>query len=1155
MHLRSCCPSFTVRTGIVLVIILTAFFAGFAELSASEAIKRSFRLEAGDAVATLRQFATQASEQVLFPPEAVRGVTTRAVRGDYTPKEALQMMTAGTALVVIQDEKSGALSVKRNDDTAGKNGEGRPADDRAAYIGGDQSQRATGDITGRIKNLATGAYLNNARVSVPGTQLLVFTDDTGTYVIKGVPAGVVSLAIFYTGLDPQAVTVQVGAGETVERNVDLTSATRYGSATSVVELDSFVVASARETDSESLAINEQRFAPNIKNVVSTETLGDPLGGSMGDFLRFLPGVSAAYGALETEGVLIRGFPSNMSVVSMDGVQMAGANLSGGRDFTPSRVGVNSVSRVEVTKVPLPSSAADTMSGSINLVSKSAFERSKAELRYRIGISSNEQTFALKKTPSPFNKKTYKVYPDLNFDYTLPISKNLGLVVTGLHSTSSFQTDTWYTDYRASATGVPTVTSENPYLQRLRNVQIFRAYERKSLSLKLDWRPSKHSVLSFTGLVTKYHQDNSNDQFNPTVGTNGTSSIATGGTTLQYTNTSVIGATGRGAMPQAFSYLESDSLNQAANIRYRFDDGTWRITSSINASTSTATRRDVDEGFFNALGVAMRVPVRVSLLDVNNGRVGDFKIYDNSNNAIDPFDINNYVLSTATNQPKTDIRATISAADLDVRRQINVLPFPAAVQVGGLHRIQTNDDRRVNGRAYTYNGINGDRSAAPYFADSFYGYRKLASYPDKPYVPWVSPYKVWEAFQANPALFSQTLAQERTTISNNIINSKYIEESVSAGYVQLEGRFLRNRLNVVTGVRYERTTDKGEGPYQDPNAVYVRNADGTFARTSPTGPRIRKPEAGGAGSLQEVALIYQERGAKAERQYDGYYPSLHLNYNATPNLMLRAAYAKTYGRPNFANIIPNTTVDQDDDLEADPDRRRGRLNYSNIGLKPWTADNYDLSLEYYTDQGGVISGGVFLKEVRDFFGTIVKDVTAEDLEALGLDDRYLGWRVTTQFNSGSARVQGAEVNLRHSLVPFGKWGKHVIVFANATKLKLEGHDLADFTGFLPESVNWGFTVAVRRFTFISKWNYRGEQKAVSYPEMGPNAFRFPQPRVQLDLSLDYQVTRRVSLYLNVRNVTNEIQEEGAYGPETPAHAREFYHGQFGRVFTLGVKGVF
>ncbi|MEY4940577.1 MAG: hypothetical protein RIQ93_2312, partial [Verrucomicrobiota bacterium] len=291
---------------------------------------------------------------------------------------------------------------------------------RAASDNPSRAAQSTGSVSGRVKNAVTGQYLNKARVTVQGTSLLTFTDQSGSYRLAGVPTGSSVLEIFYTGLDEQKVAVTITPNQLVEQDVSLTNATRA----EIVKLSSYVVASTRETDIEAIAINEQRFSPNIKNVISTDTMGDPLGGSMGDFLRFLPGVSAAYGALETEGVLIRGFPSNFSIVAVDGVQLAGANAGGERDFTPSRVGVNSFSRVEVTKVPLPSSAADTMSGSINLVSKSAFERSTAELKYRAGISSNQQRFSLQKTPAPDGRRTYKFYPDINLDYTLPITKNL-----------------------------------------------------------------------------------------------------------------------------------------------------------------------------------------------------------------------------------------------------------------------------------------------------------------------------------------------------------------------------------------------------------------------------------------------------------------------------------------------------------------------------------------------------------------------------------------------------------------------------------------------------------------------------------------------------------------------------------------------------------
>ena len=1010
----------------------------------------------------------------------------------------------------------------------------------------------TAAITGRVSNAATGAYLHRARIAVRGTGFIAFTDETGTYRLSGIPAGMVTLEFFHTGLDPRSEEAELMPGATLERDIALSSAARHGAGGPALKLDPFRVAESRETDVEAIAINEQRFSPNIKNVISTDTLGDPLGGSVGDFLRFVPGVSAAFGALETEGVLIRGFPGNLSVVSLDGAQLAGANPAGDRTFTPSRVGVNSISRVEVTKVPLPSTPADTMSGSLNLVSKSAFERSRAELRYRAGLSSNQQSFAWRRTANASNRRAYPFFPDISLDATLPLGPRLGLVVTALHSITSFETDSGVTYYRASATG-GAASAASPYLYQWSNLAVSRSYERDSLSARLDWRSSRHGVLSFTASATYYKALNWNHQFNPTPGTIATPAVA-GGTAMSFSADRTVGATGRGSAPQSFSFSDIDGLTQSGGLRYRYDDGARNLQVNLHRSFSTSGRRDIDKGFFNSVGVALRDPVRVTLSGVGGGRIADFQAWDNRDQPVDLFQLDNYIITGAGSQPRTDIRATITSADVDARIRVPGLPFPASLQTGGLVRSRTNDDRRVGGGGFTYNGLNGSFSAAPYLADVFHGSRRLPYFPEKPAVPWVSPHRVWSAFAANTSLFGQTVTQARATASNNILNSKFLEETTAAAYAQGEARLLDNRFTVIGGARFESTAVRAEGPLQDPNAVFVRTATGAFART-PAGARIRKPEAGAAGSVEEVVLIYAERAARASRAYDGWYPSLHLNFGATADLLVRAAYARTYGRPNFGNIIPNTTVTQDDDLNLNPERVLGRINYTNTGLKPWTADNYDLSVEYYPAGGGVVSAGVFLKEVRDFFGSVVKDVSEQDLALLGLDPRYLGWRLTTQTNVGRARVRGAEVNVRQSLAALGPWGRHVIVFANATRLLLEGDKSADFAGFLPKSVNWGVTLARGRTTAIAKWNYRGEEKGAAYTDLGADAYRYPQARLQLDLSLDYRLNERISLYCNLRNATDGMQEVQAYGPQTPAYAREFNHSRYGRPFTLGVRGSF
>ena len=89
-----------------------------------------------------------------------------------------------------------------------------------------------------------------AKSLLEGTDLVVFTDQTGSYRLTGVPSGPTVLEVFFTGLDPLQLPVTIRAGDVVDQDISLTNSARYGTdASGTVKLDSFVVATARETDS------------------------------------------------------------------------------------------------------------------------------------------------------------------------------------------------------------------------------------------------------------------------------------------------------------------------------------------------------------------------------------------------------------------------------------------------------------------------------------------------------------------------------------------------------------------------------------------------------------------------------------------------------------------------------------------------------------------------------------------------------------------------------------------------------------------------------------------------------------------------------------------------------------------------------------------
>ena len=70
-----------------------------------------FDLPGDEANRSLRRFSEQAGLEVFHPSSATKGLRTRPVKGEMTPREALAALLAGTDLRVVEDKKSGALAI------------------------------------------------------------------------------------------------------------------------------------------------------------------------------------------------------------------------------------------------------------------------------------------------------------------------------------------------------------------------------------------------------------------------------------------------------------------------------------------------------------------------------------------------------------------------------------------------------------------------------------------------------------------------------------------------------------------------------------------------------------------------------------------------------------------------------------------------------------------------------------------------------------------------------------------------------------------------------------------------------------------------------------------------------------------------------------
>jgi TonB-dependent receptor len=1135
---------------------------------------RSFDVPAGQAAETLKLAARQGGLEIVFFAETVAGIRTAELRGLFAPREALERLVAGTGLALAADDPAGTLTVCRSDQSVAVSPPPTPTSHSppvvksrnpllllgawlalalapGASLHAADSAQPTGAITGRVKNMITGRYLNKARVVVKQTDLLALTDDSGNYTLPGAPSGAVLIEVFYTGLDLQQVPVTVAAGQTIQQDIALTNAALFGRQDSTVRLDPYVVAATKETDGTAIAINEQRFAPNIKSVVSMENNNDPTN-NMGDFLKFVPGVQMQGGTStsEPETVFVRGFPPNLTVVTADGAPISSTGANGDMRYVElSGVSVNSFSRVEVVKVPTPATGADTMAGSINLISKKAFERPRAEIRYQVSLVGNSRNLSFRKEAFPDETFLRPITPSFSVDYTLPLNNRFGLVLSAAHS-DYFITGNWVSRNWATSGAGTGATNSKPFFSSIELREDKRHLLKDTVSAKADWRITPHSVLSFGTTVMYTTTIQRITALTVSAGTNGNSTPA-GGVPFSYTGDSVVGATGRGSvtLSRAGGAINISRATSGGNLRYAFDNGEWKIDAIASMSAARFWYRNLANNTFDTLTTAMKFPVRVTFTNIGEYGPGKTQVFNNANQEIDPYDPANYNL-TAVAGREVDSSDERRNANLDIKRRIEFLPFPFTVQAGAAQGKQSRDKSASDPR-FTYQGPNGDQSAAR-FLNEVYNDRRFAHNNVDRAIPMFSSKRAFQAWQANPALFVMTPAQKVAAEIARVNFRESITEDVSALYFQTEARFFNNRLNLLTGVRYEKTTDNGRGPLQDVSAVWQRNANGTFVNNA-AGARIRRPEAGAVGSMEEALLVYHERGYRGKRSYDGSYPSLHLTYNVSDHFLVRGAYAKTYGRPNFRDVIPNASVNENDD--DDPSGIEGTITVRNTGLRPWNAHNFDLSLEYYTNQGGLFGASVFYKDISGFFGTLAKVATPADLVLLGLGSEYVGWQVNSTINAGDATVAGVELSANHSLRPLGGWGQYFSAFANFTKLEMKGPQSSNFTGFLPLSINGGITFNRKPVIFTAKWNHRADQRTGPYAAFGPEAYYYYPARTHLDLDCSYQLRANLSLFANARNVLNVPSGYNREAVDVPGYAKKYQTVEYGVSLALGIKGSF
>jgi len=998
--------------------------------------------------------------------------------------------------------------------------------------------RGSGTIQGRVLNSATGRYLNNARVSVAGTAFEAQTNQDGTYWLSNVPAGDVTVEVRFVGFESKSATVTVPSGALVRQDFEL-GTTSDGA----VQLDPFSV-EARALSGQAVALTEKRNAVNIKEVISLDEFVDMADGNLGEFLKFIPGVDIEYNPFYPTSAGIRGMPASGTVIQYDGVTLAAPAVAGNRTFDLTTAANAAVERLEVSKVPTPDMPANAVGGSINVISKGGFSRKDPQLTYSVygTYSARRGEFdpSLSEEAGPDAMSSHRpVNLAYDFAYLLPIKNKYAFSVAVTHTPRVQEAEFLGPNWALSATNPP--VAANGIMGEYMTYS-----ESDTLKLGFDWKIGRYGTLKTSWFSTERKGQRRYQRIQWV-----TNSAGRTGNENE--------TRGRGDVRQIIDWQQQNRELEATSVIYRHDGPIWKADASIAFSKGRYHNDDISDGHFavvNATSASNGIDWIASGIQgvfANPGRVPDLTATAVSGGgAIDPFDGSAVAINTVTTNDDLSYLNENKSAGLNVSREFDAR-IPTTVKVGVYVEESARDGTTAN-RTFTFRP-NGSSAVAARLATNFDVFMPDA-YTNRQYFVtnsgvhrhgrFISPRKLYEIYQQNPTWF---VANEANDYITRVNGSQEVTETISAGFVRMDNRFMNNRLKLTTGVRYERTKDEGRGPLNDIAATYRRNADGSFV-TDGSGNFVPIT----TDALARAQLQYKVRGSAKENSYDGFYPSVNASYDLAENFVLRAGYARTIGRPDLSRIIPSTTVSDPDDIKPGTGTL-GSIRIVDGSLEPWTANNYDLTLETYGWRGATASASLFQKDIENFFTTRDETASAQLLADLGLPSDFDGYRVVRDVNSGSATIRGLELSYRQALsfLPWS-WGRRVQLFANYTNQKISGPNARDFARVAENMFRGGISYADQRF--VAKVNVSYEDFLLLGGAAG-GAQTFLSPSTRWDFSTQYRLHRYLSVFFSVRNLGSEPQMRSVLNSATInpeySHPREWRY--LPATYSLGIKGTF
>lgn len=712
-------------------------------------------------------------------------------------------------------------------------------------------------------------------------------------------------------------------------------------------------------ESEAAALAIQRAADSLVTVAAADGIGRLPDQNIAQAAGRLPGIAIERDQGQARYISLRGAPNYWTTLSFDGINVVSPEGRDARfDSIPSAI----ASQIIVSKAVTPDMPGETVSGNVNIITRSAFDYKGLRVAGKAGAGIAELG----------DRKEYEASLVVSDRFAVGDGE-IGIVVSGSYYERNQITDNFEIDWERVGQDTRPGAATRFWARETEN-KLYRLTRRNwSLSGRLDWKPDADTMVSLRSIYTIFTDDEARDNYifdmddrqgdlvastaacattvNPAPTTTGYADVCTGNTPLtgrvygiDINQRSTLRAFRQSIFTNTLagehSFGEGWRLNWLANYTESRDDRSVTGEARWDSPSTRNLRPTIAYDFTNPNRNTPQLFTTVQLASPTRFTAGT------AVTAIDSFA-----------KPLTSLRV-LDAVDttkaytgkLVVARDTEMFGGDATIKLGFQfdQRTKTADENEIvvnTAAGFAAIGVSTDYNAFS------------IDLPFQGALPMGYSFRYFDTAKMEAA---SAAARQNFPLRAVTANNYDVREQIYAGFVM--GTFRYDWGSVVGGARIEHIKNRG----------------------------IALANIGLVNAGSDQTLVF---------------PSLHLNYNLDDTKKLRLSFNSGAARADYDLLRPNVVVND----------ANQSISGGNPAVQPERAYGIDAYVEWYIRPQGYLMAGIFAKKVEDVLYTQRRTFGSNALDSGGIDRS--GYQFSGITNGGEGRVFGAEVAAQLQLEPW------------------------------------------------------------------------------------------------------------------------------------------